>query len=526
MPEVKSPLRLVLFLFAIVAKFWLIWATEITDAIDDPHEYVLQVLIPVNGGLSYPPGTGLVGGFFREFGVPFRLGIEAAFILATVLVLRALFTWPWKSWLPFGLFVFVTFDPAIAELFSHFYSDQVWLVETMLGLACFVLAFRSVEKLDWTCVYAALSFFGFSIITRSVMVPLLISVMVFALVALVLSLSKGFIPNLKRKLDFLALTVPTFIFGLSLIYGSMCRYNLVKHGYTGLSYIDSSQYKNFYLCLQSVGDPDGPRYFPIDENRRKLIALAGPDSSWLMRQLDDNTFYKQAGLDHYGRADIAAGWFHWAVFTAAMHDGNYIGAFKLFDNIEDEINASTKFGRVQVRAIAPLPDARIPIVIGALPSGLWNTVSQIVHEPPPDAFAAKDAATLYVNPDFTKALTRRAVTDSPFRDSLWQILAHIYAWIYTPVLFALYIIALAALKITILRRWKQIPEFYLFTIAQYIFSIVFVILILWYTLFDASGMPATARYMIFNHVLMPMLICSYAVGVMRLRMQAGGLPVH
>ena len=41
------------FLFAVFFKFWLIWESEIADATDDPHEYVLQILYPANGGIAY-----------------------------------------------------------------------------------------------------------------------------------------------------------------------------------------------------------------------------------------------------------------------------------------------------------------------------------------------------------------------------------------------------------------------------------------------------------------------------------------
>ena len=38
----------------------------------------------------------------------------------------------------------------------------------------------------------------------------------------------------------------------------------------------------------------------------------------------------------------------------------------------------------------------------------------------------------------------------------------------------------------------------------------------WYALFDASGMPATSRYLIFNHVMLPLLIGYYLSATVRL----------
>jgi len=509
--SLKARFLLLGFLVALIAKFWLIWESEIADALDDPHEYLLQILYPANGGLAYPPGTGLVGQLFYNLGIPFRLGLETAFLLAAALIIRALIAWPWKSGLSLGLFVLLIFDPSVAELFSHLYSDNVWLVETMLGLSCFILAIGIGPKPRWSLLILSVLFLGLSTITRSVLVPLLVSIILFALLALVLVLSKFRSKSLKSHLDLVALSVPTLIFSISMIYAGTSIYNFSHHGYSGISYLDSAQYKKFYLCLQSVGDPTGDPYFPIDENRRKLIAQAGPDSHWFIEQLESNSVYKQAGLDHYGKYDIPAGWFHWAAFTAAMDPakGNYLDAFSLFHNIEDEIDAANQMGIVKVRPIASLPDSRIPIVMSVFPEGLHEVVSKTIYEPPLDAFITVEGKLLYTNPEFTKGLTRRIVTESPTRNHVWLFLDHLYSWIYTPATFILYVATLFAFIITLISKWKQLPEFPISLIAPLFFTIIFIIFFFWYALFDASGMPVLPRYMIFNHLLLFPLICSY-----------------
>ena len=503
-------------MIAVLLKYWLVWQTEIVDAVDDPHEYVLQILYPANGGLSYPPGTGLVGQLFREVGIPFRLSIETAFVVATILVVRALFCWPWQSYLALGLFLLTLFDTAPVELFSHLYSDQVWLIETMLGLALFVLAFREEGKITWSFLLFAVGFFGLSEITRSVTIPLIAGTNLFALLALTLTLAKYRSKKLKRNMDRLAQTIPTLLAGALIVYGGMSRYDYIHHGYTGMSYIDSSEYKNFYLSLQSVGDPSGVKYFPIDEDRRKLIAQAGPNSAWFIGQLEANGFYKQAGQNHYGRYDIPAGWFHWATFAATMKDGDYMKAFAIFRSIEDEIDTANQQGKLKVRSIAPLPDARLGIVMSALPTGLRLTIRRTVHEPAPSAFAGPGGPSRYVNPEFTKALTRRTVTESPLRDNVWQNLARVYAWIYTRATFFLYVAALAGFLVALARQWKRIEEFSPKFIAQQLFNILFIVFFLWYALFDACGMPVTSRYMILNHVLLPLLIGYFARATERL----------
>ena len=512
---VNSRLRLVLFAFAIALKFTLIWQSEIADAHDDPHEYILQILFPANGGLAYPPGMGLVGQLFLALHLPFRLGLEFFFLLAVTLVIRALFRWPWQNWLAFGLFIFTLFDPEPVELFSHFYSDPVWLVETLLGTACFVLACRYGRKPALVFVILSLFFFGLSILTRSIAPPLLLGVILFAVLALVLILIKFPSPTLKPSLDRLAVVAPTLILGLCLIYGLTCRYNYLNHGYVGLSYVDCAEYKEFYLSLQSVGEPDGPPYFPIDEHRRQLIAQAGPDARWFVEELDKNDVYKAAGREHYGLSDIPAGWFHWAAYTTTLNHGDYLTAFALFRSIEDEITAAGEKGTIKVRSVGSMPDSRLAIVARVFPHSLRSAIGFIRHEPSPRAFGP-DSGKSYTDPDFTTALNRRSVTPSPLRDHSWQVLTRIYAWVYNAALFYLFFVVLLLFLFAVIRHWKQIDEFSIGFLAQQLFVLLFVIFLFWYALFDASGMPIQPRYLIYNHLLLVPLLAYYLTATIRL----------
>ena len=512
---VNSRLRLVLFAFAIALKFWLIWDSEIVDARDDPHEYVLQILYPANGGLAYPPGLGLVGQFFQGLHLPFRLALEIFFVLAITLVIRALFCWPWQNWLALGLFTLGIFDPAPIELFSHLFSDPTWMVEILLGTACFVLACRQERRFRFAFLMLSLAFFGLSLLTRSTAAPLILATILFSVLALVLILSKFPSPAVKSALDRLAVVAPTIILGLCLIFGVACRYNFLHHGYVGLSYVDCSEYKQFYLTLQSVGDPDGPTYFPIDEHRRQLIAQAGPTSRWFVEQLEKNDVYKQAGRKHYGISDIPSGWFHWATYTATLNHGDYLSAFSLFHKIEDEIAAAHDQGTLKVRTIASMPDSRLSLVAAAFPHSLRKTIGMIRYEPPLSVFAPS-AQIAYTDPDFTTALTRRAVTPSPLREHVRQCLAGLYRWIYNPALFYLFLATLLLFLGAVLRHWKQIESFSLDFLGQQLFALLFFVFLLWYALFDASGMPSLPRYLVYNHLLLVPLLAYYLTASVRL----------
>ncbi len=97
----KSMACTVILVLALTFKFWPIARMEITDGFNDPFHDMEQILL--HQGLCYGPGTGEVGPFFYHLGIPFRIGIEAAFLGSVFLVLRALPEWPTRSCLALGL---------------------------------------------------------------------------------------------------------------------------------------------------------------------------------------------------------------------------------------------------------------------------------------------------------------------------------------------------------------------------------------------------------------------------------------
>ena len=68
------------------------------------------------------------------------------------------------------------FDPAVAELllFSHLFSDEAWLVETMIAFSCVVLALEAKSRPNWILLNVAAILLGLSTLTRSVFIPLML----------------------------------------------------------------------------------------------------------------------------------------------------------------------------------------------------------------------------------------------------------------------------------------------------------------------------------------------------------------
>ena len=215
----------------------------------------------------------------------------------------------------------------------------------------------------------------------------------------------------------------------------------------------------------------------------------------------------------YGRYDIPTGWFHWAMFFTTVHDGRYMDAYEIFHKMEAEIDQAHRDGRLPVRSVLPLPDPRVGVVVAALPSGLWHTLKQLVHEPPPEAFVWHVES--YRNPEFTSVLHRRAVLPSPERDAVWAVLVKVYSWLYVVLLPVFFAIMLAA-SVLVFRNWKIIKGFSLFFLMQQAAVIFFFLFIALYALFDASGMPVLTRYMMLQHVLLPILAVYYAGKAWRL----------
>ena len=81
----------------------------------------------------------------------------------------------------------------------------------------------------------------------------------------------------------------------------------------------------------------------------------------------------------------------------------------------------------------------------------------------------------------------------------------IYFWIYVPLLPA-FALTVAAFVICFIRKWRAIPALPVHFLAQQLFLMAFVVLFLWYSLFDASGLLAVPRYLVFNNVMLPVLL--------------------
>ena len=317
---------------ALLFKFWLIAEMEITDDTDDPAHYLEQIL--QHKGLCYGPGAGDVGKVFYDAGIPFRLGIEVGFLVAALLCVRAMLEWPTQSFVSLGLYLFVIFNPAVEELLSHLMSDQVWLVETLIGLSLIVFFAGATTRLRWLSITLASVFLGLATVTRSTFVPLLATFLIWATGAIVLSRIKTGRFVIDRPLVGGGLLC---LYGIVLFYYSVCLTNARYNDFLGLNAFDSREYQCFYMCLQSVGEPTGEPYFPVDDHRLKLIAQAGPRSKWFVDQLARDVVFRQVSLETYGKPGIALCWFHWAVFETINTDGDLKKTFGFFDDIEHEI---------------------------------------------------------------------------------------------------------------------------------------------------------------------------------------------
>jgi hypothetical protein len=516
-PRFKYLLCLGIALLGVALKFWLIAEIEIPDATDDPHEYVLQILYPANGGLAYPPGTGWVGRLFYDLHFPFRLGMEAGFIFAVALVLRALLAWPSRSYLSLGLFLFAILNPNPTEEFSHLLSDQVWLVETMLGLPCIVLAMEKDRWQRWIFLALAVLLLGLTTLTRSTFVPLIVSLGFFVITSSLLLAAK--LPSAlnRNRLAQLFPVAWTLLFGVSLLYYGTCFYDSKRFGYFGVSAIDCREYRIFYTCLQSVGEAGNDTHFPIDEERRKLICQAGPTSAWFVGQIDNNQLYKQVGIDLYGKPDIPAGWFQFATMNAVLpaSHGDFRKAYALIKVIEGEIALASHENRLKTRHVLPLPDSRLSVVIAALPGALQHVITASLYQPPTASFIQAGVGRKFESSEFSQALTRRVVHESPIREKAWGILCVLYSWFYILLAFYFYVASVAAFLVVGALKWNRKNDVPLAFLAQQLFTIFFVIHLLWYALFDASGLSVFTRYMLFQNVMLPLLIVYYLKALMQ-----------
>jgi hypothetical protein len=499
----KGTICIGVLILAIIFKFWLIAEMEITDDPDDPPNYVRQILM---GGPSFfGPGTGCVGKLFLLLGIPFRDGIEIAYLLACLLAVKALFDWPVKSYLALGLFLFISFNPVPEELFSHLLSDTVCLVEELLGLSLFVAFAATRHGLRWFYLALAAVCLGFSTITRMTLIPLVASFLLWAVISgLLCWLKKG-----RKDFDFQAVAGSVACVAFIGIFNySTCFYNSIAYGYFGVSLPDSREFRDFYMCLQSVGDPDGDKYYPVDAHRLSLVAQAGPVSHWFVEQMKTDQNFRRISQNAYGKFDLALPWFVFPVFFNTIPNGDLHQGFAMFKVIESEIATAARENRLKVRPIIPLPDSRIRIVLSAFPDAIRRLIPSITTVPAQYAWAWGGDEPKFDNIYFSQALSRRAVAPSPPRENIGKALCAFYSIIYSYMLLGLGL-SVGAFLVSGLYYWKKLPAFSFHFLAQQLFAIYFVVLFFWYVLFDASGLLASARYMVFQNVILPLLLVYY-----------------
>jgi hypothetical protein len=500
----KKLLCVAILVMAGFCKLWLIAGMEITDDSDDPAHYLEQILL--HGGLCYGPGTGDVGKLFYGLGIPFRMGMEILFLLSVLLIVRVLFDWPTRSYLALGLFLFAGFNPAVEELLSHLMSDQVWLVELLMGFSGVILFAETSGRIRWAYIAIAAVCLGFSVITRSTFVPLLFTFLLWAVAVGALSLAK----ERRWAIDF-PLIGGCFLclYAVSLFYYSTCFYNSRINGFFGLSAFDSREYQRFYTCLQSVGDPTGARYFPVDDTRLRLIARAGPESRWFVDQLGKDFSFRKISRETYGQKGIALCWFHWAVFETIDTDGDLDRTFAVFKEVENEIARAGQEKRLKVRPVIPLPDGRVAIVLSAFPEALGHVASLVGEQPKQYAWAWNENEPSFSDHDFTRALHRTQVTRHPFREQIGRELCAFYSIVYA-ALGPCLLLAVCACLIGLGLRWNSIPTFTASFLFQQMFLAAFLVFFLWYALFDASGLLAVPRYLVYHNVMLPQLLAYYA----------------
>jgi hypothetical protein len=500
----------VVLALAIVFKFWLVARMEITDDMEDPVNYMSQILFC--GGHCFGPGTGYFGRLLLVLGIPYRLGIETAYLAATLLAIKALFDWPIRSTLALGLYLVMIFNPAPAELFSHLMSDPVWLVEMLAGSSLFILFAGERSKVGPLMMGLAGLCLGLSTLTRNTFVPLMAGLVLWAVISGAAVWLKG--GKTPRK-DRIGSAWAICFYAIAIIYFGTCYTNLLFQGYFGISVFDSYQYREFYTALQSVGEPTGPPHYPIAENRRRLIAEAGPTARSTMEKIDGDVYLKKVSLRVQGAYDLAPGWFEFAVFDTLNASREQDKFFATCREIENEIAHAGKEGKIKVRHVLPLPDCRLGIVLPLLPGAMWRLAGMIPNEPSRYAWAWSANEPKFNNPWFSKALTRRAVTPSPLRERIGEALCRVYAGGYAP-LPGIFAAAFGLFAGALGRRWKEIPAFCTRFLAEQFFLVVLTTLFLWYVLFDASGLVGVSRYMILHNIMLPALIFYYARHGLRL----------
>ena len=263
-------------------------------------------------------------------GIPARLAIDLAWLVACGYLAYALHRLTQVTWAAVALFVFLTFHPYVIRIFDRALAETLLTVLSTAVLAAGIeLWNRRQERLSAGRCGAMLVYavgFGAAYYTRSEGVVLLVPLGLLALLSWV-DRRHWWSPASRRSLVIPLLGLPllaTMLLGLSF---SVANYS--KWGVWACQELDAPGYRSAMAALNSIDTGPTPKQITVTQ---EMLAL-GFQTSPTLRELQPamagaagQQWVAIASPYVSAKGEIANGWFYWALRDVAARSGWHTSA--------------------------------------------------------------------------------------------------------------------------------------------------------------------------------------------------------
>lgn len=344
-----------LALALLVLKLLLVADEEVIRGVYDPESYAQMTVDMVWFGKSfansYRVGAPMVYAGLMLLGIPWRLGIEVAFLLSALLLARSLFGLTRSAAVFFATFVLVAFHPWPLQAFRTFLSEPVCLTTHLIIVGLFAtmmararIGFRDVQ------VYALGLTLGICDATK-IETPFLVALYAVGAIAVLLRVRCTW-RRLLREAAVLAVPL-LMLFGAQAII-KLC--NSTRCGVGTLSQQESPGYSALMQALYATWAPDSSRYAPVTTKSLAMACDASPTlSRFREKLLDPEASATKAGEQATGRKGEFGPHLNWLLMQ------NIIGSTERETNeimlrAAAEIETAIAAGRLKGRfALYPMP---------------------------------------------------------------------------------------------------------------------------------------------------------------------------
>lgn len=279
----------------------------------------------------------------NTFGIPFLIGSEILFFIATLIIVFLLKKYVHNKWFPYLVFSFIFFNPATFATATsvRIYRDAIYPSIILICLGSLFHIFTNIKNQKpynaWLAVYTiSLTFFWFLREESVWILPILI----FCSLFIIFFINKYQSPPARKKSILKFLLIPPA--AILIVWLGFKTANFIAYNSFVLTESDSSGYQDFYNAVNKISSSERTDTIDFPTDVRYQIYDVSPTFSTIKDSLE-NTVFPTIKLLGDNPEEINSGWTTWAIRQAMARHGYYdsaTSANNFYSQVATEINAA------------------------------------------------------------------------------------------------------------------------------------------------------------------------------------------